>query len=46
MCNRVKKNVVNDELDVHVISSLQGYDPGQTSGKKMGSVEDGLDCLP
>ena len=30
---------------VHVISLLHGLDPGQTRGKMMGSVEDGLDSL-
>ena len=46
MRNRVKKNVVNDEHDVHVINLLQGQDPGQTRGNMVGLVEDGLDCLP
>ena len=30
MCNRVKKNVINDELDVHVIRALS---KGRTLGK-------------
>ena len=41
-----QEDVVNDELDVHVISLFQGQDPGQTRGKMTGSVENGLGFLP
>ena len=47
MCNRVKKNVVIDELYICTCDQLApGVGPWQTRGKMKGSVEDGLDCLP